>query len=136
MRTQFNRELNNRVTLVDHEQRKLKAYQERGMFGMVNGDDMDLTQIKFFDASDGLDPDTAKILEFRVNQLKEKFAGWKIKQIDYVEELSRKLHLYQNISSEFHGLISMPLEEIVKGLSQFDESADILWELIVKHFSD
>lgn len=103
---------------------------------MVHGEDMDLTQIKFFDATDGLDPETGKILEYRINQLKEKFAGWKIKQIDYVEELSRKLHLYQNISSEFHGLINMPLEEIVQGLSMFDESPDTLWDMIVKHFSD
>ena len=52
-------------------------------------------------------------MEYRINEIKEKFAGWKIKQIDYVEEISRKLYLYQNISSEFHGLINMPLDEIV-----------------------
>ena len=75
-------------------------------------------------------------MEYRINEIKEKFAGWKIKQIDYVEEISRKLYLYQNISSEFHGLINMPLDEIVQGLSLFDESPDTLWELITKHFSD
>ena len=31
------------------------------------GDNMDLQQIKFFDASDGLDPETAQILEYRIN---------------------------------------------------------------------
>ena len=30
----------------------------------------------------------------------------------------------------------MPLEEIIQGISLFDESPDALWDLIVKHFSD
>ena len=39
---------------------------ENGQFGMP-GDDMDVQQIKFFDATDGLDPETAQILEYRIN---------------------------------------------------------------------
>ena len=40
---------------------------------------MDLTKVKFFDATVGLDKETKAIMEQKVNMLKEKFAGWQIK---------------------------------------------------------
>ena len=67
--------------------------------------------------------------------MKEKFAGWQVRQLEYMEVLNKKLHMYQNISAEFHGLIQMPLEEIIRGLRLFDEPADVLWEYFVKEFS-
>ena len=51
--------------------------------------------------------------------------------MDYCKGLNRKLHLYESVSAEFHGLVNMPLDHIFKGLKLMDEPPGVLWKHIV-----
>lgn len=56
--------------------------------------------------------------------------------MDYTQSLNRKICLYESMSSEFYGLISMPLEDIFKGVAMMDEKAEDVWKNLIKGFGD
>jgi hypothetical protein len=47
--------------------------------------------------------------------------------MDYCTGLNRKIHLYEKVSAEFHGLVNMAVNDIFKGVALMDEDAETLW---------
>ena len=54
--------------------------------------------------------------------------------MDYCRGLNRKIHLYEKVSAEFHGLVNMPVNDIFKGLALMDEDAETLWKGVTDNF--
>lgn len=48
--------------------------------------------------------------------------------------LYRKIHLFESMASEFHGLITMPINVIFQGIKLMDEKAETLWKCITDNF--
>lgn len=88
MRKNFNRDLNNQQTYQINQKKKLQKLQEKGMFGVSqNGEDFDVNQIKFFDVSDGFEPELLEMMNEKIALMKLKFQEWQVKQLEYVEKL-------------------------------------------------
>ena len=48
--------------------------------------------------------------------------------MEYTQSLNRKICLYESMSTEFYGLIGMPLEEIFKGVAMMNEEPEEIWK--------
>lgn len=46
----------------------------------------------------------------------------------------RKIHLFEKVSAEFHGLVGMPVNDIFKGVALMDEDSETLWKCITDNF--
>ena len=53
-----------------------------------------------------------------------------------IKNLNKKIHVFENMSSEFYGLISMPIHDIFKGVALMEEQPEYLWDIILEEFGD
>lgn len=53
----------------------MDKFKDAGLFG-VNADEGDFNSIKFFDVTDGFDPEMMMILNMKITAVKEKFQTW------------------------------------------------------------
>ena len=90
------------------------------------------TSVSYFQATECVDPAMRDIFNDKIKTIKETFEKWQLKQMDYVKSVNKKLVQYQSVDSEFHGLISMPIAEIFKGVALMDEEPDDLWKHILE----
>jgi hypothetical protein len=70
----------------------------------------------------------------KLNDIKIAFQTIQKRQMEYCKGLNRKLHLYEKVAAEFHGLVNMPLDDIFKGVKLMDEEPEVLWKSITDNF--
>lgn len=73
------------------------------------------------------------MLNFKIQAIKNKFTEWQLKQMEYTSNLKKKVHMYESLAKEFHGIISMSLDDIFKGVKLMDEEAQNVWNAIIEH---
>lgn len=87
--------------------------------------------MQLFDAADGIDPELMEMMNDKISIIKEKFTEWQVKQMDYTSLLKKKLYMYDSLAKEFHGIVSMPLQDIFHGVKLMDEEASNVWNAII-----
>lgn len=132
MRRDFNRELNNKHMAEFAQKRRLEKLQRQG-FLTKDDEVFDFQNVKFFEVSDGIDPELAEQLNFKIQAIKDKFTEWQLKQMEYSLELKKKVYMYENLAEEFHGILSMSLSDIFKGVKLMDEEAEKVWNAMIQH---
>jgi hypothetical protein len=74
------------------------------------------------------------MLNFKVKAIKDKFTDWQARQLEHVTALSKKIHMYESLSKDFHGIVSMSLPDIFQGVRLMDEPPEKVWDAMVGHF--
>ena len=133
MRINYTRDLNTKETKKVLSKKKLEKYNKTGQ-----NQDMDLgfADITFFEETDGIDKEIMKILQKKLETVKDRFGEWQLKQIENNEAIIKKLKVYENMSVDQYGLVDMPLEDIITGLKSLDMTADELWDKIILVFGN
>lgn len=144
MRKQYHKELNSKTGFEMMQERKrnermARVHDRMDKVGDVekpkflDAPNFDLPNtVHYFDPTAGIDEDLRQMLNERIDKVKEQCYEWQLGTTEYISSLLRKVHLYENVSSDYHTLVAMPLSKIFKGIATMEETPEELWTHISK----
>ena len=95
----------------------------------------DYLQVRFFNATEGFDPNTIEILNSKLEEMKQEYNKRLSILSDDLNDKNLKIQAYQELTPESYGLIEMSLQQILEGIRAIEKDPGKLWKALTKTFT-
>ena len=134
MRKTYHKELN--FYKENDHMKRIKTIK-RGDFSVLDEEENQVKiHVELFDYIEGIDDDILKMINKKIEDIKQQFEDKAREYIKYQTSLLKKIYLFNKLNPNAYSLVNLSLEEIFTNLAQIEVNPNKIWKYLIEAYGD